>query len=136
MKIKANLNYILSIIQVIVAIGAIMGGILFLIDPSGHKSGASTAILVNSPFPDFFFSGLFLLIFIGIGNLLSFVVTLLKIEVAGFLGIVFGVILMIWIVLQVYWIGLTNFLQPLVFILGGIEAVIGYMLLRSVIKSR
>ena len=136
MKIKANLNCILCIIQVILAIGAITGGILFLIDPSGHKSGTSTAILVNSPFTDFFFAGLFLLLFIGIGNLLSFVVTLLKIEVAGFLGIVFGAFLMVWIVLQVNWIGLNNFLQPLCFILGGIEAAIGYMLLRRTIRTK
>ncbi len=136
MKLKATLSNILCIIQVIIAVRAILEGILFVIDPSGHKNGTSIAVLVNSPFFDFFFPGLFLLIFIGISNLSSAIVTFLKIEVAGFLGIIFGIILMIWIVLQTYWIGFNGFLQPLFFILGAIETVIGFQLLRKVIHSK
>jgi hypothetical protein len=135
MKIKVNSNFILCIIQIVVAIGAIPVGILLLMDPGGQKIGTTIAVLRNSPFIDFFFPGLFLLIFLGIGNLSSAIVTFLKIEVAGFLGLVFGLILMVWIVFQIYWIGYNNFLQPLFFILGGIEAVIGYQLLRSEINS-
>jgi len=135
MKTKANLSYVLCIIQLIVVIGAIPEGILYLIDPTGHKSGTSTSVLINSPFVDFFFPGLFLLIFIGFSHLSSAIITILKIEVAGFLGILFGIILMIWIILKIHWIGYSSFLQPLFFILGIIEAVTGFILLRRVIRT-
>ena len=43
-----------ALIISLVAIAAIPAGILFLIDPTGHKNGISSAILANSPFIDFF----------------------------------------------------------------------------------
>jgi hypothetical protein len=135
MKLKVSFYYVLGILQILIAVGAIVAGIAFLMDPSGHSSGTSTAILVNSPFPDFFIPGLFLLTFNGIGNLLSAIMSFIKIKVSGFLGLAFGIILMVWVVLQVYWIGYENILQPVYFILGGVEAVIGYKLLRDVFKA-
>lgn len=136
MKINLRFNYILLVIQILVAIAAIPAGILFLIDPTGHKNGTSLSILANSPFIDFFIPGLILLLFIGMGNFSGTVLTILRKEVSGFIGIVFGIMLMIWIVLQVYWIGYSSFLQPVFFVLGLIEAVIGYILLLRVIKAR
>jgi hypothetical protein len=135
MKIKVDFYYILGILQILIAVGAILSGIAFVIDPSGHKNGISTATLVNSPFTDFFFPGLFLLTFNGMGNLVSAFMSFIKIEVSGFLGLAFGIILMVWIVLQVYWMGYGSILQPVYFILGGVEAIIGVKLLRSVIKA-
>ncbi|MGA3015065.1 MAG: hypothetical protein ABSD71_13645 [Bacteroidales bacterium] len=136
MKINLRFNYILLGIQIMIAIAAIPAGILFLIDPSGHKNGTSSAILANSPFIDFFIPGLILLLFIGIGNFSGTVLTILRKEVSGFIGIIFGIMLMVWIVLQVYWIGYSSFLQPVFFVLGLIEAAIGYILLLRVIKAR
>jgi hypothetical protein len=70
------------------------------------------------------------------GSFSGTVITILRKEVSGFIGIVIGIILMVWIVLQVYWIGYSSFLQPLFFFLGLIEAVIGYILLARVIRAR
>jgi hypothetical protein len=136
MKNNLRYNYILLAIQILVAIAAIPAGILFLIDPTGHKNGISSAILANSPFIDFFIPGLILFLFIGMGSFSGTVITILRKEVSGFIGIVIGIILMVWIVLQVYWIGYSSFLQPLFFFLGLIEAVIGYILLARVIRAR
>ena len=129
-----NLYVILGILQIIVAIGAVPSGLHFLRDPSGVSSGMNLAMLDNSPFIDFFFPGLFLLVFLGLGNLLGGVVTFMKIEVSGFIGLALGIILMLWIFLQVWWIGFTSFLQPTLFILGAIESFIGFILLRRVIR--
>ena len=135
MNLALNKRYIQALIQIIIAAGAIPGGITFLIDPSGARSGTSSSLLINSPFVDFFFPGLFLLVIIGGGNLVSSIVTFLKIEVSGFLGIILGIILMLWIVLQVYWIGYGSLLQPFFFLIGSMETLIGYRLLRSVVKG-
>ena len=134
MKRKLNLWVTLGILQIIVAIGAIPFGIGFIRDPSGQSAGMNISMLDNSPFIDFYFPGLFLLIFLGLGNLLSGAVSFLKIEVSGFLGLALGTILMCWLFLQVWWIGFTSFLQPLLFIFGFFEALTGFILLRRVIR--
>jgi hypothetical protein len=135
MKVKFSLYFLLGVLQCLIAIGAIPAGITFVIDPSGHRSGISKAILENSPFLDFFFPGLFLIVYHGAGNIISAILCFFKHPVSGFLGILFGFILMLWIVLQVYWIGYGSILQPVYFILGGVEAVIGYILLRREIRG-
>jgi hypothetical protein len=136
MKIHLRFNYILLVIQILVTIAAIPAGILFLIDPTGQKNGIPISILANSPFIDFFIPGLILLLFIGMGNFSGTILTILKKEVSGFIGIVFGIFLMVWIVLQIYWIGYSSILQPVFFLVGLIEAVIGYILLARVIRAR
>jgi len=135
MKGKFSLHVILMILMAVIAISAIYGGIILSSDPGGHKSGLSIDLLDKTPFIDYFFPGLFLIIFMGIGNVIGFIMTYLKNIIAGFLGILFGSILIIWISLQVIWMGYLSLLQPLMFILAAIEVVVGSIILRRVIKS-
>ncbi|MCP4257640.1 MAG: hypothetical protein GY774_08970 [Planctomycetes bacterium] len=50
---------------------------------------------------------------------------------AGLYAGALGAFLMIWIVAQVWWIGLTIWLQPLFFCLGVVELVLGLLLFRK-----
>jgi hypothetical protein len=122
---------ILGCIQAFIAIGAIPAGIGFLIDTSGGAVGSPTSILSDSPFSTFLIPGLFLLIVNGFGSAFGAFLSFRKKVFAGITGLASGVILCLWIILQVYWIGLTSFLQPLYLIVGVAEAVFGWLIFKS-----
>lgn len=121
----------LGIIEAFTAIGAIPAGIIFLMDTSGAGMGNSTALLENSPFHTFLIPGLFLLIINGLGSATGAVYSFMKRPFAGPLGIILGIIMCLWIILQVNWIGLTSFLQPLFLIVGITEALLGWQIVRK-----
>jgi hypothetical protein len=54
---------------------------------------------------------------------------------AGLAGLLLGMILCFWIIIQVYWIGLSSFLQPLLFLIGASETAIGWLILRKTKKD-
>lgn len=117
---------ILGVIQLITAAGAIPSGLLFILDPSGAGMGNSTDMLSGSPFKSFLIPGLFLLIINGLGNTGGAVLSFMKRAAAGPVAIVLGVILGLWIIIQVMIIGLSSFLQPVFFLVGIAEILIGY----------
>jgi hypothetical protein len=92
--------------------------------------GVSTEMLANSPLSDFLIPGLCLLILHGLGNLLSSIFSFAKKRLAGYLGIFFGSALVIWIIIQVAWISLSSFMQPLFFAIGAAELILGLMIYR------
>jgi hypothetical protein len=122
---------ILGCIQVFIALGAIPAGLLFLIDPTGEWMGNGTSMLANSPFPTFFIPGLFLFTVNGLGSIFGAYLSFRKKKIGGITGLALGIILCLWIILQVYWIGLSSLLQPLYFIVGMAEAVFGWLIFRS-----
>jgi hypothetical protein len=71
MKKQNFLLLILGIIQVMVAIGALPVGYLFIIHPDGSALGMDIKMLANSPFSDFLIPGIALFLFNGIYHLTS-----------------------------------------------------------------
>jgi hypothetical protein len=122
---------ILGIIQMFVAIGALPAGYLFLTEPGGSKMGMSVDALAGSPFKDFFIPGLFLFTVNGIFNLVCSVISFFRNRYAPVLGIGSGFILMIWVSVQVYSIGLTHFLQPFYFIVGICEIALSIIIFKT-----
>lgn len=122
---------ILGFIQAFTALGAIPAGIGYISDPSGEGMGTTTKILENSPFTSFLIPGLFLLIVNGLGQAAGAWLSFTRKHLAAKASITLGIILILWIILQVFWIGLTHFLQPFFFIVGIIEAGTGWYLLRD-----
>lgn len=135
MRRKKKLYIVLGIIQLVIAIGAIPAGIGFLIDTTGTGNGTSPEILKDSPFSSFLIPGLFLLIVHGIGNVIGAVLSFFKSNYAGHAGIFFGTAQIIWISVQVYWIGLSSFLQPTFFVIGILEAAFGLAIFRNLKKD-
>lgn len=119
----------LGILQLFISLGAIPAGISFLLDPSGKGLGMATDLLKNSPFINFFIPGLYLLSINGIGNLIGAIFSFRKQKYASNLGMILGSALIIWIVAQVYWIGLVSWLQPFFLVVGIIELFLGYKLM-------
>ena len=126
----------LGIVQVFIALGAIPASIMFIIKPDGSMMGMTTAMISHSPFSDYLIPGLFLLIIHGIGNIIGAMFSFNLIDAAGKTGVLLGLILILWIIIQMYWMGYISFLQPLMLVFGIVEAVIGIIIIRRLSKVR
>ena len=118
----------LGIIQVFVCIGALPAGVLMMIFPDGSGLGIPPGLLTGSPFTDYFIPGVFLLLLNGLFQMAGAVLTFKKSQWAGKAGACLGILLMFWICIQVYFIGLVSFLQPFYFLLGLSESLLGLKL--------
>jgi hypothetical protein len=126
------LAFVLGTLQVFIGIGGVAGGFGLVTEPSGVKLGFLVEWLSKSPFSDYLIPGLVLLVVIGVGSLAGSVLSILGYRYSGEIAAASGAFLMIWIVAQVWWIGLTIWLQPLFFCLGVVELVSGLLLWRRV----
>ena len=111
-----------------VGIGAVAGGLGVILDPSGKSSGVSVDLLMNSPFKNFLIPGIVLFTVIGLTSLFVSFLTFKQHLLSGGATIVLGFIMILWIVLQVYWIGWLTPLQPTFIIIGFAEIILGYVL--------
>lgn len=114
-----------------VAIGAIPAGYLFLSAPDGSKLGMTVEALAGSPFKDYFIPGLYLFIVNGVFNLVASILTFNKFNHSSVIGMALGLSLIVWVSVQVYYLGLTHFLQPTYFIIGIAEIVLSISIFRS-----
>jgi len=116
----------LGIVQVFIAVGAIPAGLSMIFQPDGSGIGISTDILLDSPFSDFLVPGLFLLLVNGLCNAIGAFFSFRRNNYAGLIGLSLGIIMILWICTQVYLVGLIHFLQPLFFVVGLGELILGY----------
>ena len=120
----------LGILQAFIGVGAAPAGILMIMNPSGTDLGMTIEMLVNSPFADFLIPGIFLLGINGFGSLIGAIASFLHNRNAGKIAIGLGIFLILWIFIQVYWLGL-HWLHILYLTLGIIELVLGLKLQKS-----
>jgi hypothetical protein len=130
MNTNSNLYIILGSIQVLISLAAMPTGVLFIIDPSGRSLGMSPELLEGSVFNNFLIPGIFLLAVNGIGNLISAIISFLRMRIAGGLGLALGIFLTLWMVVQMISITEFNYLQPLYLLIGIIETIIGVIIIR------
>jgi hypothetical protein len=117
----------LIVIQLVVAVNAVGGGIYGL---AGAK-GLPKSWLEGSPFPDYTLPSLFLLGVIGGGMIVATATWLLRRRIAPWVSLGMGVVLMSWIVAQVAIITLNSWLQPVSFAAGlAITALAAYAVRR------
>ena len=121
------MRFILGILQIFVAIMAIPAAIMLIMDTSGESLGLNLEILQSSPFSDFLIPGLFLLLVNGLGSMIGAFWTFRQSLHAAKAAMVLGLILIGWILIQVYFIGMTHFLQPLFLFVGIAELLMGYL---------
>jgi len=122
---------VLGILQALIGIGALGGGLLLIIDPTGNILGLPVALLEGSPFSNYFIPGLFLFLVNGLGSLLGAALTLLRFRHAGEAAVALGIILMAWIVIQVLIIKELHWLHYLYFGLGLAEVLLGLRIRRT-----
>jgi hypothetical protein len=125
------LAFALGALQVFIGIGGVTGGFGLVTEPSGANLGFHVDLLSKSPFTDYLIPGIVLLVVIGVGSLAGGVLSFFRYRYAGLCAGALGAFLMIWIAVQVWWIGLTIWLQPLFFGLGVAELILGLMFWRT-----
>lgn len=123
--------FILGSLQAFTALGAIPAGIGYLLDISGQRMGVTTDLLANSPLDSFLLPGLFLVFVNGIANALGAFLSFTRNKFAGHVGLILGVILIIWIIIQISWITLSSFLQPLFLIFGTAYIFLGWKIMKQ-----
>lgn len=128
---KTHLGKILGYLQIFIGMGAVAGAIPMLVTPNGSSNGLTVELLQNTPFKNFLVPGLFLFFINGTGSLIASYFSLKALKPAGFLGMILGVALMIWIIVQVYYLGFSSWLQPLYLALGTLEFIMSIILFRK-----
>jgi uncharacterized membrane protein len=136
MNRKIVFFYWTGTLQLLVGIGALVSGIIFILDPDGSNLGLSAEILKESPFEDFLIPGITLLSINGIGSILGSFYSFKRRLLAGQITMILGVAMVIWISAQVYWVSWISWLQPVYFILGIIEIILGFFIEKNIKSLR
>ncbi len=115
-----------------IGLGAVAGSAGMLLDPTGRAMGMDAMLpffqvlpLADLLFRDFVFSGIALLIVNGLTNLTAAVLLLRKKKSGIWLGMLFGITLMLWICIQFYMFP-PNFMSTIYFVFGLLQAITGY----------
>ena len=115
----------LAALQLFVGVGGVAGGLALVTDPRGTNLGFSLEVLEATPFRDYLIPGIVLLAVNGIGQVGGGIASFGRHRYAGEAAMSLGAFLMLWITAQVWWIGLLHWLQPLYFVLGLAEFILG-----------
>jgi hypothetical protein len=126
---------LLGLLQAFNGISAVLGGTLLIEDPTGQSLAMKREWLLGTPFATYLIPGIVLLVVNGLGNLTGLWLTIRRSRFAGLFGSALGLIMMVWIIAQVLWIGYKSILQPLYFSTGLTQAIWGYLLARQARKN-
>jgi uncharacterized protein YhhL (DUF1145 family) len=117
--------YIIGIILLFLhGLSALVGGGELIYDPSGKILNLSVEMLEHSPFDNFLIPGIILIVVNGMFNIFSAIWCLLKRDGYPWLMIACGVLLIVWIVIQI--IMIRQFYPPLhsPYLLAGITIIV------------
>lgn len=119
---------LLIIIEFFNGLSGLAGGFGLISDPSAASLGMELNWLEGTPFRNFLIPGIILFVINGIGNTTAAILSIRKTRYFEVAGIVLGAVMMTWIISQVAFIGYKNFLQPLYFSTGLIQALLGIII--------
>lgn len=120
-KLSIGLHYFIGF-------GAIAGGFGAVSNPTAPM-GISTDMLKNGPFEDFLIPGLFLMIVIGLGNVLAGTLAIKGHKWWAYLSGAMGDTLIMWIVIQCFILSTIEALHVIFFTLGVIQGLIALFIL-------
>ena len=112
------LRYVLIVLLILLGLGGLAGGAAMLMDPIGAGMGLSPDMLEGLPIPDFILPGLFLIIVMGITPLVIAYGLWKRLPWAWAAAVVQGVVLVLWIGLQILLWGAPNGIQILYLVWG------------------
>jgi len=115
---------------VLTAINAAVAGVLFIIDPSGQKMGMSISYIKDSPFKSFLIPGIVLLIVNGLLNFIAAFFLIKNKPYSAIITIIQGILLCGWIVVQVIMVNDISALHIIMFSIGFVLTLTGFILLK------
>jgi hypothetical protein len=122
----------LGFILTLVALGAIPAGLAMILKPDGSLLHMPTDILQGSPFNDFLIPGIFLFCFNGLGSLAGAVLCFIHSRYSAISGLILGIGLVVWIIVQLLTTGLISWMQPAYFTIGLVEIILGLLIMRRI----
>lgn len=135
---RSDKSYLLAAMHGLLGLGAVVGGLLLMIDPSGRLLNMPVSLLEKSPFSHFFIPGMILLLVLGVLPIVICIALLGRVHWmlaeklnlyperywAWTFSLYTGYALLIWIIVQVYVIQTVSFIHLLYFAWGlGIQIV-------------
>jgi hypothetical protein len=120
------------VLEILLGIGAVGGGSLFILAPDGHLMGLPLKMLAGTPFHSFLVPGLLLFTFVGVGPILAAAITARQLTIGPLAALAVGVTLMTWITVEmVLFAGATSLLWAFYLVLGTVIAAVGAAWWRS-----
>lgn len=116
----------LVVLQVFIGLGAVAGGFVLILEPSGASIGIPLELLKDSPFSTYLVPGIVLLAVNGMGSLVGAVASFTRHRFSGELAIALGSFLFVWILLQVYLFAGFHWVHALYLGLGLLESALGW----------
>jgi hypothetical protein len=127
---KRYLRLTTVFLLLLTAINATVAGVLFIIEPSGQRMGLSVLYIKDSPFNSYLIPGIILLIVNGLLNFIAAYFVIKQKPFASSLVILQGVLLSGWIVIQVIMVKDVSLLHIVMFSIGTILIIAGFLLLK------
>ena len=131
---QSTLRKILLFWELFIGIGALFGGGMMLIEPTGKiwKMDLMLPYFQVLPYADILFQnfivpGIALLLVNGLSNGIAAYLLIRKKKYASLAGMICGIFLMLWICIQFYIFPL-NFMSSIYFVFGLLQALTGYLL--------
>lgn len=119
---------ILYLLITLMAVSAFVSGLLLIRNPMGESMGLSLSLLEGSPFPDYFFPGILLILLIGTPHLLSLIYLARNHRHQFLMVMASGLVLMSWIIIQILLIHTANWMHYYCLGTGLMEVLIALQL--------
>jgi hypothetical protein len=130
-SLNNKLRIISIILLFITSLNALAAGYSFIVEPSGVDLGMNVGYLKYSPFDTFLMPGLILFIIIGLGCVYVAVVAILKKAYYPLLVLSQGSIITGWIMVQVLMLRMFHTLHLIIFVIGVVLIITGFILPRN-----
>ena len=119
-------------LEIFLGIGALFGGIQFILAPDGHLLGVPLSMLAGTPFHSFLIPGLLLFTFVGLGPIVAAAITARRRAIGPIAAFAVGLTLMGWITVEmVIFAGLTSLFWAFYLVLGTVIAAVGVVWSRT-----
>ena len=127
-----TLGRLAMVLEIFLGIGALFGGIQFILAPDGHLLGVPLRMLAGTPFHSFLVPGVLLFTFVGLGPMAAAAITARRRAIGPLAAFAVGLTLMGWITVEmVIFAGLTSLFWAFYLVLGTVIAAVGVVWRRS-----
>jgi hypothetical protein len=127
-----TLGRLALVLEIFLGIGALFGGLQFILAPDGHLLGTPLSMLAGTPFHSFLVPGVLLFTFVGVGPIVAAAITARRSAIGPLAALAVGVTLMVWITVEmVIMAGLTSLFWAFYLVLGTAIAAVGLAWWRS-----
>lgn len=109
--LRSYLKYIALLLLLLNGVSAFIGGIPMIVHPNGSANGISLHYLQHSPFNDYLIPGLVLVVANGVLSLLVAIALMLNVRHHSWWVMGQGIILCVWIQVQMIMLREVNFLH-------------------------